>query len=242
MHVIPDDTTHIGRWLIPVLAGLGVLGLLWYLLSGANPPQVTTATAPAVQVPPPAPAPSLPARLALSNDDGVITYSGAVHDEATRSSIIDALRGVFGASKIKGDITLDANAGPAPWMVNLRTALAALQTPGVQAVFNGNSLKIGGLIGDTDRDGIISSLRSTLGTGLVLGPLSDKVGDLVSDTTKKTVAALSSLRSGFTASDVLGILNQSIINSRPAAPRSRRSAGPCCSRPRRPSSSCRRAP
>ena len=66
MHVIPDDTAHIGRWLIPVLAGLGVLGLLWYLLSGVNPPQVATATAPAVQVPPPAPAPSLPARLALS--------------------------------------------------------------------------------------------------------------------------------------------------------------------------------
>ena len=212
LHVIPDDTTHIGRWLIPVLAGLGVLGLLWYLLSGVSPPTpVTTATAPAVP-PPPVAAPSLPARLALSNDDGVITYSGAVHDEATRSSIIDSLRGVFGATKVKGDIAIDANAGPAPWLVNLRTALEYLKAPGVQAVFDGNSLKIGGLIGDTDRDGIINALRSTFGTGLVFGALSDKVGDLVSDTTKKTVAALSGLRSGFTGTDLLAILNQSIIN------------------------------
>ena len=42
MHVIPDtDTRHIGRWLIPVLAGLGVLGLLWYLFSGVSPTQVS---------------------------------------------------------------------------------------------------------------------------------------------------------------------------------------------------------
>jgi hypothetical protein len=28
------DAPHLGRWLIPLLAGLGVLGLFWYLLSG----------------------------------------------------------------------------------------------------------------------------------------------------------------------------------------------------------------
>ena len=211
MHVIPD-THHLGRWLIPVLAGLGVLGLLWYLFSGVNPTQVaTTATPPAVQAPPP-PAPSVPAHLALSNDDGVITYSGAVHDEATRASIIDSLKAVFGASKVKGDITVDANAGPAPWLVNLRTAFENLKTPGVQAAFDGNSLKIGGLIGDADRDGIISSLRSLFGTAMVFGALTDRVGDLVSDTTKKTVVALSGLRPGFAATDLVNILNQSIIN------------------------------
>jgi OmpA-OmpF porin, OOP family len=212
MHVIPD-TRHLGRWLIPVLAGIGVLALLWYLLSGVNPPQVaTTAPVPTVTVPPAPPAPSVPAHLALSNDDGVITYSGAVHDEATRTSIIDSLKGVFGASNVKGDITVDANAGPAPWMVNLRSALEHLKTPGVQAVFDGNSLKVGGLIGDSDRDGILSSLRSVFGTGLVFGALTNRVGDLVSDNTQKAVAALSALHPGFAATDLMNILNQSIIN------------------------------
>jgi hypothetical protein len=104
------DAPHLGRWLIPLLAGLGVLGLFWCLLSG-NPPAPVVATAPAPTVLPPAPIPSVPAHLALTNDDGIITYSGVVHDESTRTSIIDALKGVFGADKVKGDITINAIPG-----------------------------------------------------------------------------------------------------------------------------------
>ena len=205
------DAPHLGRWLIPLLAGLGVLGLFWYLLSG-NQPAPVVATAPAPTVLPPAPIPSVPAHLALTNDDGIITYSGVVHDESTRTSITDALKGVFGADKVKGDITINANAGPAPWLVDLRTALEHLKTSGVQAVFDGNSLKVGGLVSDTDRDGIISSLRAALPTGLEFGALTDRVGNLVSEVTTKTETALSALHPGFTITDLLAILNQSIIN------------------------------
>ena len=151
------------------------------------------------------------ARLSLS-EDNIITYSGAVHDAATRASIIDSLKAVFGADKIKGDIAVDANAGPAPWLVDLRTALEHLKAPGVQAVFDGNSLRVGGLIGETDRDRIIGSLRSALGPGLAFGSLTDKVGDLVASVTTKAEAALAALRPGFSANDLLSILNQSIIN------------------------------
>ena len=209
--VIPD-APHLGRWLIPLLAGLGVLGLFWYLLSGTTPAPVVTAPAPVVTAPPAAPIPSMRARLALSEDNGIITYSGAVHDAATRASIIDSLKAVFGADKIKGDIAVDANAGPAPWLVDLRTALEHLKTPGVQAVFDGNSLRVGGLIGETDRDRIIGSLRSALGPGLAFGSLTDKVGDLVTSVTTKAEAALAALRPGFSTNDLLSILNQSIIN------------------------------
>jgi OOP family OmpA-OmpF porin len=210
MSVIPD-AKHLGRWLMPVLGGLGVLGLGWYLLSGTTPtPVVTTSTpAPVVQVPP---VPLVPARLELSDDGVVITYSGTVHEESTRSSIIDSLKGVFGADHVKGDITINANAGPTPWLVNLRTALEHLKTPGVQAVFEGNSLKVGGLIGDSDRDGIINSLRSMFGTGLIFGALTDKMGNLIPDPTSRTTAALSALPKGFRTTDLLDILNQSIIN------------------------------
>ena len=207
------DAPHLGRWLIPLLAALGVLGLFWYLASGNNPaPVVATSTPAPVVQPPPAPVPTIPAHLALTNDDGVITYSGVVHDDSTRTSIIDALQGVFGADKVKGDITVNANAGAAPWLVGLRTAMENFKTSGVQAVFDGDSLKVGGLIGDSSRDAIISSLRSTLGTGLVFGPLVDRVGSLVSDVTARTEAALSALPKGFTTTDLLTVLNQSIIN------------------------------
>src|SRR5262249_39778835 len=207
------DAPHLGRWLIPLVAGLGVLGLFWYLLTGNQQAPVVAppAAVPAAQLPAP-PVPSVPAHLALTNDDGIITYSGTVHDESTRTSIMDALKGVFGADKVRGDITINANAGPTPWLVDLRTTLENLKTPGVQAVFDGNSLKVGGLIGDSDRDGIISSLRAALPTGLVFVALTDRCGRLVSEVTNKTQTALSALRPGFSISDLLNILNQSIIN------------------------------
>jgi len=135
-----------------------------------------------------------------------------VHDESTRTSIMDALKGTFGAYKVKGDITINANAGPAPWLVDLRTALENLKTSGLQAVFDGNSLKVGGLISDSDRDGIINSLRTALPTGLVFGALTDRVANLVSEVTNKTETALAGLHPGFTTTDLLTILNQSIIN------------------------------
>jgi OOP family OmpA-OmpF porin len=119
---------------------------------------------------------------------------------------------VYGADKVKGDISINANTGPAPWLVNLRTAFDNLKVPGVQAVFDGNSVNIGGLIGDADRDRIAGSLRSALGAGLVFGTLSDKVADLVSGITSKTAAALSGLHAGFSPTDLFGILNQSVIN------------------------------
>jgi OmpA-OmpF porin, OOP family len=210
MHVIPD-THHMGRWLIPVLAALGVLGLLWYLLSGINRPTevATTPTAPAL---PAAPVPTVPAHLALSNDSGIVTYSGTVHDEATRTDIINSLKSVYGAGNVKGDIAIDANTAPAPWLVNLQTALEGLKTPGVQAVFDGNSVKVDGLISEADRTGIINSLRTVFGTGLVFGALTDRLGDLVSSSTQKAELALSSLHKGFSATDLTDILNQSIIN------------------------------
>jgi OmpA-OmpF porin, OOP family len=210
LNVIPD-APHLGRWLIPLLAALGVIGLIWYLFSGVSPTQVATAPAPVVSVPP-APVPSVPAHLALSNDEGTITYSGAVNDEATRTSIIDSLKAVFGADKVKGNISVDANAGAAPWLVNLRTGLAYLKAPGAQADFSGDSVRVGGLIENADRDRILNGLRGVFGAGLAYGALSDPLGDLVSAATKKTQAALLALPKGFSAADLTGILNQSIIN------------------------------
>ena len=112
-----------------------------------------------------------PPRLAISNDDGVIHYSGMVHDEDTRNSIVDALKAVFGPDKMQGDIAVDLNRAAAPWLVNFRNAVESLKTPGVQAVFDGNSVNVGGVIGDTERDRITNSLKNVLGGGIVFGAL-----------------------------------------------------------------------
>jgi OmpA-OmpF porin, OOP family len=205
------DEPHMMRWLWPLLGALAILGLGSYLLtSGTRAPAPAVVQAPAV---PPAPAtPTLLPRLTLSNDDGVIHYSGSVHDEETRTSIINSLKAVFGADKIQGDIGVDLNRGGAPWLVNFRRALESLRVPGIQAVFDGNSVNLGGIIGDADRDRIANSLRTVLGSGIVIGTLADRVADMVSSANNKVVNALASLKPGFDAKELSGILDQSIIN------------------------------
>jgi hypothetical protein len=165
------DEPHMSRWLWPLLGALGVLGLGSYMLSGINRPPVAPVVVQAPVVPPAVPAPALPPRLEIVNDGGIIHYSGSVHDEDTRASIINSLKAVFGADNIQGDIAVDLNRGAVPWRVNFRTALETLKVPGVRALFDGNSVNLGGDVSEAERDRISDSLKGILGSGLVFGPL-----------------------------------------------------------------------
>jgi OmpA-OmpF porin, OOP family len=206
------DQPHMTRWLWPLLGALAVVGLGSYLFSTNNRVPVAPAVVQAPASPPAPAAPTLPPRFALSNDNGVIHYSGSVHDEETRTTIINALKAVFGADKIQGDIGIDLNRGAAPWLVNLRTTLENFKAPGVQALFDGSSVNLGGMISEAERDRISNSLKGVLGSGIVFGALTDNVTDLVSNANTKVAAALASLKTGFDPKDLVGILNQSIIN------------------------------
>jgi outer membrane protein OmpA-like peptidoglycan-associated protein/uncharacterized protein YidB (DUF937 family) len=208
---VVHDEPHMSRWLWPLLGALAVLGLGSLLFSGPRAP-VAPAVVQAPAVPPAPAAPTLPASLTLTNDNGIIHFAGSVHDEDTRTSIINSLKSVFGADKVQGDIGIDLNRGAAPWLVNFRTALANLKVPGVQTVFDGNAVNLGGIISDADRDRISSSLKGIFGGRVVLGALADKVADIVSGANSKVVTALGALKPGFGANDLTGILNQSIIN------------------------------
>jgi uncharacterized protein YidB (DUF937 family) len=119
------------RWIAPLLALLLLGGLGWYFLGNRTPgPEATTSQA------------AVPSRLAITNDNGVITYSGTVRDEANRNSIIDALKSAYGANAIKGNIVVDPNATPMPWLANLRNGLDQLKMPGVDAVFDGSGPRL----------------------------------------------------------------------------------------------------
>jgi OmpA-OmpF porin, OOP family len=154
-------------WLWPLLGVLALLLIGWWLWPTLNPKPAETPTA---QAPATAPAP-LPAVLTLNNDNGVVSYSGAVHDDQARTSIVDALRGAFGADKIKGDIAVDANRAGAPWLAGLRGALDPLKVPGVEAAFQGAAVNIGGTVSDAVRQKIISSIKPALGTDIAVGSL-----------------------------------------------------------------------
>jgi len=143
--------------------------------------------------------------LALENDNGTINYSGTVGNETARSSTNDAFRAVFGANNVKGDMKVDANAGPALWLPNLKQALENFKTSGAQAMFEGSAVKIGGLIPEGERSKIMASLQSLFGSGIALGTLANTA-------TSQVAAALSGLKPGFNARDLVAVLNQSTIN------------------------------
>ena len=188
-----------------------------------SPLAQTPAPSPLAQTPPATPVPTPdaqaaavapatePPRLELNYEGGVAHVTGAVHDEGAKVSILDALKSVFGADKVQGDITVDANRDPAPWLAKFSDALASLKTGGVEAVFDGDSVNVGGAIGDADRDRIIVALKGALGDSLSFGVLRDHAADPASANGKATTE-LTSLQSGFAPKDLIATLNKSIVN------------------------------
>jgi outer membrane protein OmpA-like peptidoglycan-associated protein len=197
-------SSGMGKWLIPGLILLGLLGAGWYLLTGK--PADKVASTPAVT------AFAVQPKITLSNDDGVVSVTGVVKDEGTRSSIIETLKAVFGLDNVKGDINVNPAAEPAAWLANLKTAVENFKIPGLQALFDGASVSIGGLISDADRDRIIAQLKSLFGANVTVAPLSDTIADAIKGAANRTLAALSALKPGFGGNEVVTALNMSIIN------------------------------
>ena len=213
----------LGRLIIPAGCLLITLGVLGYAISaGRKTPQAAGKAAPVMAQNAPAasprtastpaplapskqvaspPAPSIPARLALSNENGLIVYSGTVGDDATRSAITGELNTVFGANKITGELAVDPHVGQAAWTKNLKAALDNFKTHGSQALFEGNAVSVGGTIPNADRDGIISSVKSVLGPQFA-------VSTLTGSGATKTAAASSALNSGFNDKNPVGVPNQ----------------------------------
>lgn len=206
-----------GRWVAPLLGLLALAGIGWYLFSHQAPEQVATAPKPAATTSgsgsgmATTPSASTPSRLTLSNDNGVVTVAGTVQDQATRLSILDTLRKTFGENAIKGDIAVNANATPTPWLANLPAALAQMKTPGVRAIFEDRTISLAGL-SDAERDRLTNSLKSLFGAAGMTFAAIDPLLSLVSDTNNKASAALAGLGSRFQTTDLLNILNNSIIN------------------------------
>ena len=185
----------------------------------ASPP--TVAHTPATPVPaavataePTAPASAAkPTRFALSNDNGVVRASGVVRDDDAKTSIIDALNAVFGADKVKSDVSVDKSATAAPWLGAFRAALEAIKGANVDAIFEGDKINVGGAaMGDATRDKIIAALKSAVGASVAVGALTDKTAAAVAVANDRATTELASLQPGFDVKDLLFALNDSVVN------------------------------
>ena len=202
----PVKSGVLPRWLWPLLILLLLGALAWWLWGRPaekveTKPPVITQTAPTIQP-----------KLGISNVGGKIQYTGVVADEKTRGSILTSLRNVFGEGNISGNIAVNPNAGPATWLGKLEQALEKFKIPGVEALFEGNSINLGGFLPKSDLDGIKASLQSIFGAGFTIGTLSDDASAWFRAAKEKTLTALSGLKPGFSGADVVSALNISIIN------------------------------
>jgi outer membrane protein OmpA-like peptidoglycan-associated protein len=192
--------------LIPSAALLITLGLLLGYFIGAGDRGAIQSAPTVVQNAPVASphVPSIPARLALHNENGLIAYSGTVGDDATRSSITDSLKTVFGPQNITGDLSVDLNAGPAHWAKGFKAALDNFKIPGLEALFEGNAASVGGAIPEADRDRIMSSLKSVLGPQFGFATIAGSSAN-------ETPTASSTLTSGLSVENPIGA-NQATLN------------------------------
>ncbi len=159
------------------------------------------------------PATAAPTRLALSNDNGDVRAAGVVSDDNAKTSILDALNAVFGADKVKSDISVDQSAAAPPWLGAFRAALEALKGANVDAIFEGDKVNVGGsAMGDAARNEIIAALKSALGAGVAVGALTDKTAAAVAVANDRATTELASLQSGFDVKDLLFALNDSMVN------------------------------
>jgi OmpA-OmpF porin, OOP family len=181
----------------------------------ASPPtaaQAPATPAPAAVATAPASA-AKPTRFALSNENGFVRASGVVRDDDAKTSIIDALNAVFGADKVKSDVSIDKSATAAPWLGAFRAALETIKGANVDAIFEGDKINVGGAaMGDATRDKIVAALKSAVGASVAVGALTDKTAAAVAVANDRATTELASLQSGFTAKDLLFALNDSVVN------------------------------
>jgi OmpA-OmpF porin, OOP family len=153
-----------------------------------------------------------PTRFAVSNDNGAVRASGVVRDQDAKTSIVDALNAVFGADKVKSDISIDPSAVAASWLGKFRAALEALKGANADAIFKGDQINVGGAsMDEVARGKIIAAVTSAVGTGVTVGALSDKTAAAVAIANDRATTELASLGSGFDVKDLLFALNDSKV-------------------------------
>jgi outer membrane protein OmpA-like peptidoglycan-associated protein len=156
---------------------------------------------------------TLDPQLTVSNENGRITYSGRVRDEATRSTIVDALRAAVGASNVSGNLQIDRNVKRATWLPRIGDLVASLKRPGVELSLDGDTVNYGGWLSASERKTLDDSLRGIFGAQATIGTLADRAMEAVRTANDKAASALAALgTSGVAAPALVDAMNLAIIN------------------------------
>jgi OmpA-OmpF porin, OOP family len=125
---------------------------------------------------------------------------------------MNQLKSTFGEGNISGDISVNSRARAAGWTSGLAAALPNFKTSGSEVTFDGNSINVGGTMSENAKGETVARLKSVYGDGMRIGAF--EAATAVTEANRRASEALSSLRPGFTAEDLVNALNMNIINFR----------------------------
>lgn len=184
------------------LAALVIAVLLLLRACQPNRPASTTAPAAAEQVAAPAQAPATatPPNITLQTRGDRAEVAGQLASAQEKHRLIEALGAVFGPDKVAEQVQIDASLAPAGWMDRLVQMLPRLKGGDVKLALEGDHLQL-------DSSALPEASRFSL---------SDEVTRVFPDFRSeglwdRAMAALSTLKPGFGAEDLVQALNQSTI-------------------------------
>jgi len=152
-------------------------------------------------------------QLTVNNRGGQITYSGVVHDESTRTAIVNSLKGTYGAANVQGDLRIDRNVRKATWLPRANDLFASLKTLGADFRVSGNNVNIAGALSAADRQALGNKLRGILGAQTTVGSMADTAAEAMRTASNKALDSPGAVgTSGVMSSTVVQDMNQSIIN------------------------------
>ena len=192
--VARDSSSGIGKILPWLLLGALVLIGLFALNRCKKAPEPAPAPT-ATETPAPAPATAGNPKFAFDTDGAKANISGMLSSDAEKSKLLAGLKAAFGDGNVVGDVTVDAKTAPAGWLDTLVALLPQFKAKGLKFDFDGNKLHFDtSAMSDADRVALMTALNGAF-DGVEVSGL-----DAGSD-------ALSALKEGFTAADLVKALD-----------------------------------
>ncbi len=207
---------------------LGVLVLLvsavllgYGIFQGEDPPstppseEVSTPDAgtEAVKAPTEMPEPTgASARLVLRYDGNHYEYSGVVAGVGMNSEVMTQLQTFLGKAKLTGSLIHDAKVASPAWLLKLDRVLPLLSVPGLDVRFEGNTVRVGGWLSDSDRESVLNSLKTALGPDFRYGYLREEELELTLDARQQMLAAIDALPNPAQPQELVPVLNRWVIN------------------------------
>ena len=151
-------------------------------------------------------------KLVLRSYGNQIEYLGYVNSAETRTQLIEKLQKSFGASRLVGEVIIDAERAEPLWIAQLDRLLPLVSVPGLDIRLEGNTVRVGGWLAEEDRTSVLNNLMSALGSTYRFGYLREEEIERVQDSRQFILAALSHSSPEIKPQDLVSILNRWVID------------------------------